>query len=585
MPRVKPGQSAGWRAPCRREFSSPSLLIPAALALTALLVGCGGEVREAQPDAPAMEGFDRIEDHYVVDCLLPGEVRQMGRRTYLSPRRAVKTTVFDCRTRGGEYVAYSRADYRSALDVWGRRAAAGDAEAQVIVGEIHEKGLGLAPDYAKAAEWYRKAAAQGSERARLNLAYLYEQGLGVEQDMARAINLYRKASGDSDDELMFASAAREKIEALRTELERELDEARAQQRALQRQIQELRDRLEQQQTRNQEDQQTITALENLLAETNIRLQEKSRRLRNLDSMELGDAEQESALTMRGEGSAGPINVDGFKFGTYYALVIGLEDYQFWDDLASPHDDVNRIAGLLSSKYGFDTTVMLDANAREILSALNDLREKVDEHDNVLIYFAGHGQLKQPVADSLVGYWLAVDAQRERTTFWLPNSQINEQIALLPARSVMIVADSCYAGAMSSDPASLLMGGNAPLDDRRVEMGLQRTARHILSSGGLHPVLDRGEGRHSLFANAMISVLQENKGLLHEQALIEQLAKRVAQRAEAIGFEQRPELRPIRAAGHVPGGKFFMVPRQMRKLSRADFGVEWLSQRPTAVGSR
>jgi len=552
------------------------------MGLAALLTGCSGEVREARPDAPAMEGFERIEDHYVVDCLLPGEVRQMGRRTYLSPRRAVKTTAFDCRTRGGEYVTYSRADYRSALDVWSQRAAAGDLQAQVIVGEIHEKGLGIAPDYAEAAKWYRKAAAQGSERARLNLAYLYEQGLGVEQDMARAVNLYREASGDSGDELMFASAARAKIERLRAELESELEQARAQQRALRRQIEDLRSRLERQQTRNEQDQQTIEALENLLAETNIRLQEKSERLHSLSETELGGDEVEGALTLRGEGSAGPINVDGVAFGSYYALVIGLQDYQFWDDLASPHHDVNRIAGLLSSKYGFETTVMLDANAREILSALNDLREKVGENDNVLIYFAGHGQLKQPVAESLVGYWLPVDAQRERTTFWLPNSQINEQIALLAARSVMIVADSCYAGAMSTDPASLLMGGNAPLNDRRVEMGLQRRARYILSSGGLHPVLDRGEGRHSLFANAMIGVLQDNQGLLHEQALIERLAERVETRAETIGFEQRPELRPIRAAGHVPGGNFFMVPRQLRALSQ--FGSAANPPSPQASGT-
>lgn len=115
----------------------------------------------------------------IVDCLLPGQIRKLGQRiTYLTARQAIKTSAQDCEIRGGEYVAYGRANYATALKVWLPLAEGGDPQAQTYVGEIYEKGLGTSPDYAQAATWYRKAADQGYTRAQINLGYLYEKGLG-----------------------------------------------------------------------------------------------------------------------------------------------------------------------------------------------------------------------------------------------------------------------------------------------------------------------------------------------------------------------------------------------------------------------
>lgn len=157
----------------------------------------------------------------IVDCLLPGQVRKLGgQMTYMSPRRPVRTTVSDCEIRGGEYVAYDRANYATALKVWMPQAQGGDAEAQTYVGEIFEKGLGVPPDFEAAAKWYQKAAEQGFAKAQMNLAYLYEQGLGVSADPLMALNLYRRASGIEDDDLTFVS----EVEQVRTELQTQIDQ-------------------------------------------------------------------------------------------------------------------------------------------------------------------------------------------------------------------------------------------------------------------------------------------------------------------------------------------------------------------------
>jgi hypothetical protein len=179
------------------------------LALVALTGGCettpsdtGSQYQASNSEAAS----GSAEEFFIVDCLLPGQVRQLGGQfTYVTQRRAIKTAQSDCEIRGGEYVAYDRADYSTSLKIWLPLAQAGDATAQTYVGEIYEKGLGLRADHALAAQWYEKAVQQGHSRAQINLGNLYEKGLGVPQDKERALNLYRSASGLGQDRLLYAS--------------------------------------------------------------------------------------------------------------------------------------------------------------------------------------------------------------------------------------------------------------------------------------------------------------------------------------------------------------------------------------------
>ena len=138
-------------------------------------------------------GADPFE---VVNCLLPGQIRQLGTQvTYVTARQPVRTTAEDCAIRGGEYVALDRADYGTALKVWMNAAQDGDPDAQYYVGVLYEKGAEGQPNYAKAADWYRKAADRGVRRAAINLGRLYEQGLGVTKSDAEARQWYAKANG------------------------------------------------------------------------------------------------------------------------------------------------------------------------------------------------------------------------------------------------------------------------------------------------------------------------------------------------------------------------------------------------------
>ena len=101
----------------------------------------------ALPVQPARAAVKNAEDLFIVDCLLPGQIRSLGRvATYMSARRPVRASQAECQIRGGEYVSYDRANYQTALKVWLDQANAGSAEAQNNVGGIYSKGLGTAPD-------------------------------------------------------------------------------------------------------------------------------------------------------------------------------------------------------------------------------------------------------------------------------------------------------------------------------------------------------------------------------------------------------------------------------------------------------
>jgi TPR repeat protein len=78
-------------------------------------------------------------------------------------------------------------------------ANAGDAAAQIRIGEIYAAGKSVGRDLSQAAEWYRKAAATGSVDGELHLAALYRDGgKGFPRDMAQAAAWYRKAAGQGD---------------------------------------------------------------------------------------------------------------------------------------------------------------------------------------------------------------------------------------------------------------------------------------------------------------------------------------------------------------------------------------------------
>ena len=84
--------------------------------------------------------------------------------------------------------------------------------------------------------------------------------------------------------------------------------------------------------------------------------------------------------------------------------------------------------------------------------------------------------------------------------------------------------------------------------------VKKRARVVLTSGGIEPVADSADGRHSPFAKAFLQVLQENPSVIDGTELFSQMRRPVM-----LSANQTPEFSDVRNAGH-DGGDFLFVKR-------------------------
>ena len=234
---------------------------------------------------------------------------------------------------------------------------------------------------------------------------------------------------------------------------------------------------------------------------------------------------------------------GINFGRYYALVIGNNEYKHLPNLKTAANDARAVADILRETYGFDVTLLIDATRADIIEALDDFRETLDDTTNLLIYYAGHGWLDEAAGQ---GYWLPVDAKPDRRSNWVANATITGTLRALNAKHVMVVADSCYSGTLVR---GIKIKENTPDYIRRMA---GKRARLALTSGGLEPVADSGGGKHSPFAAAFIDVLKANTSVIDGTQLFSQMRRPVI-----LNSDQTPQYSDVRRAGH-EGGDFLFV---------------------------
>lgn len=253
------------------------------------------------------------------------------------------------------------------------------------------------------------------------------------------------------------------------------------------------------------------------------------------------------------GSGKKIDVKGSDIGNYYALIIGNNDYTNLPQLKTAINDAKSVDEVLRKKYGFKTKLLVNANRYQILAALHDIRRTLGKDDNFLIYYAGHGDLDQS-ADR--GYWLPVDADLNNTANWISNVAITDMLNTLPAKHVMVIADSCYSGTMTRT-AVPRMDTQIPanVQEKWLKLMSKTRSRTALTSGGVQPVLDSGGNNHSIFAEVFLNTLKNNEGLLQGYSLYRQISQGVSTRS---GQFQTPEYAPIKHSGHETGQFFFVA---------------------------
>ena len=186
-------------------------------------------------------------------------------------------------------------------------------------------------------------------------------------------------------------------------------------------------------------------------------------------------------------------------GSYYALLIGIADYQFLSDLEYPIVDTTDMHKLLLQHYAFqkDHIIRLENPSRnDILEALDQLDITLSTKDSLLIFYAGHGHWER---DRNRGYWLPADAKPKRRSAWISNATLQDYLRGFECKHTLIISDSCFSGALLLNRSDIT---EASID---IQTLYSTKSRQALTSGVKEEVPDR-----SVFFKYLSESLKKNR---------------------------------------------------------------------------
>ena len=187
-------------------------------------------------------------------------------------------------------------------------------------------------------------------------------------------------------------------------------------------------------------------------------------------------------------------------GKYYALIIGVNDYQSNEivDLDQPISDAQKLYNVLTTKYTFEpknVKFLKNPTRDEIIQAFDYYADNITTEDNILIFYAGHGYWDEKRE---TGYWIPSDGRKKSTSRWIRNSTIQEYFSDIKTKHTLLIADACFSGGIFKTRRAF---EDAP---ESVNKLYELPSRKAMTSGTLKEVPDK-----SVFMEYLVKRLNEN----------------------------------------------------------------------------
>lgn len=238
--------------------------------------------------------------------------------------------------------------------------------------------------------------------------------------------------------------------------------------------------------------------------------------------------------------------------TYYALVMGIDDYQFngpkLADLDQPVTDALSLKQILTENYTFeeDNIIVLKNPVRStIINALEAISATITPKDNLLIFYAGHGVWDDRLK---LGYWLPSDAKLSSKANWVSNSTIRDYVSGLTTKHTLLITDACFSGSIFKTRSVNLEESENTLKDQGFVKVYKLPSRKAMTSGTLQTVPDQ-----SKFMKYLIQRLaSNNKAYFSARQLFTQVETAVINNTRNV-----PQFGTIQNAGD-EGGDFIFI---------------------------
>ncbi len=174
---------------------------------------------------------------------------------------------------------------------------------------------------------------------------------------------------------------------------------------------------------------------------------------------------------------------------YHAVLIAENEYKDKNipSLRKPVSDMRLIYNTLIKDYTFDPAnidTLVNASRIDILTALTKKGETIKEGENLLIFYAGHGDLLKNPDNSEESFLIPEDAVLTKTFTYINGEEFLKSMRFTKAKHILVVADACFAGSLFR---GLGKSGNQSLSEKYKDI-----SRRLLSSGNVKVVPDNSE---------------------------------------------------------------------------------------------
>ena len=234
----------------------------------------------------------------------------------------------------------------------------------------------------------------------------------------------------------------------------------------------------------------------------------------------------------------------YSGGRNFLLIIAIDDYQSWPKLKNAVNDASSVKDVLIKKYRFIPDFMYelynsDASKEKLRNVLIKIKQDITENDNLVIYYAGHGDYN---TDFNEGAWIPYDAKLNVQADYLSNSTLLSYLKSLQSRHIFLIADACFSGSLFVSDAEVAYQEN---NDKL-------KSRWALSSGNMEYVTDGAGSGHSPFAKFLVQALNDNK---RDRISVSELISYVKFMVKNAS-QQSPVGKPLRVTGNEGGDYIF-----------------------------
>jgi len=226
--------------------------------------------------------------------------------------------------------------------------------------------------------------------------------------------------------------------------------------------------------------------------------------------------------------------NSFSSSAKKALVIGNDSYKSVAKLSNAREDARTIASNLNS-LGYQVTLKLDLNDKEMKTALRAFAGQVEGGDEVLFYFAGHG-VQLGAANYLLPTDIVGDNEAQVRDEATQLQRILDEMSERKAKFTLAMIDACRDNPFKSSARAIGGRGLAPTTAATGQMV-------IFSAGSGQQALDRlsnnDKNKNGLFARVLVQEMQKPNQTIDR--VIKNVRNQVAEMAKSVGHEQVPAI--------------------------------------------